>query len=147
MYSTKNDSEVIERNGTKVTVYKDGRVKQNGKFLTMGDYIYDADTNLHVVIRPFVYVDVKKPTQEHWSLDDLMDEAKFIHGDKYSFNHPVILHRDYDWKNFNSDNLEFVESNNPEYIKYQAKMAEEHNKRVHVINKGVKNLPDFLFMK
>ena len=46
----KNDSEVIERNGTKVTVYKDGRVKQNGKFLTMGDYIYDADTNLHVVI-------------------------------------------------------------------------------------------------
>lgn len=143
----KNDSEVIERNGTKVTVYKDGRVKQKGKFLTMGDHIYDADTDLHVVIRPFVYVNVKKPTQEHWSLDDLMDEAKFVHGDKYSFNHPVILHRDYDWKNFNSDNLEFVESNNPEYIKYQAKIAEEHNKRVPEINKGVTNLPDFLFMK
>ena len=52
--------------------------------------------------------------------DEYMAKAGYVAGDKKALKNPVILHRDYDVGNYSSDNLEYVESDDPRYIEYDA---------------------------
>ena len=52
--------------------------------------------------------------------DEYMAKAGYVAGDKTALKDPVILHRDKDVGNYNYDNLEWVESNDPRYIEYDA---------------------------
>ena len=52
--------------------------------------------------------------------DEYMAKAGYVAGDKTALKNPVILHRDYDVGNYSSDNLEYVESDDPRYIEYDA---------------------------
>lgn len=52
--------------------------------------------------------------------DEYMAKAGYVGGDKTVLKDPVVLHRDKDVGNYNSDNLEWVESNDPRYIEYDA---------------------------
>ena len=69
--------------------------------------------------------------------------AGYIQGDDSIYDHPVILHKDYDRTNFASDNLEWVDRSNPEYNKYLIqKEKDKHNRNVEM-NPG-KPLPSSL---
>jgi hypothetical protein len=52
--------------------------------------------------------------------DEYMAKAGYVAGDKTALTNPVILHRDLNVGNYNSDNLEYVESDDPRYIEYDA---------------------------
>lgn len=62
-------------------------------------------------------------------MDDLMDAAGSVDGEKYDLSNAVILHKDYDPMNFSSDNLEWVEAADPRYIEYQEKFEEWKHQR------------------
>ncbi len=50
-----------------------------------------------------------------------MAEAGYVQGDDANLVHPVILHIDGDYKNNNSNNLEWVEEYDSRYINYLRK--------------------------
>lgn len=143
-----NEAEKFSRKlckGATVVVHRDGRVQQKGKFLSVYDTIFDGDIDMTCIIAPYVPVDVPgRIRDKRCSIDKLMDESGYVHGDKYSFNRPVILHRDNDWMNFHTDNLEFVEEDDPRYIEYRKVMSAAINERIKEENKNVK--PEHLKM-
>lgn len=71
-----------------------------------------------------------------------MKWAGYIQGDDADLQEPVILHRDLDWKNFASDNLEWTEATDQRYLDYQAKKKADMKLRSQEINKG-KPMPDY----
>ena len=60
----------------------------------------------------------------HLFVDDLMNAAGYVGGEKYDLANPVILHKDYNPTNFDSSNLEWVDAIDPRYIEYQKKVEE-----------------------
>lgn len=73
-------------------------------------------------------------------MDDLMDAAGYVNGEKFSLKSPVILHKDYNPTNFDSSNLEWVESTDTRYIEYQKMVEEWKHQRNIELNPG-KPLP------
>ena len=57
-----------------------------------------------------------------------MDIAGYVNENKDRFEHPVILHRDNDWLNFDSDNLEWTDINDPRYKEYYNRTVDEKNR-------------------
>ena len=119
-----DDSLEVRRNGT---------IYQNGKELTVGTAIGDSDIDMIVPIEPFVEYEVRNKQWRRYervrkSVDKLMDIAGYVNGNKERFEHPVILHRDNDWLNFDSDNLEWTDMNDPRYKEYYNKTIDEKNR-------------------
>lgn len=114
-----------------LTVHKDGSVYDKGEKLITVISLYDSDTNLEWAIQPRVrYYRLNKWRKEERlteTLDSLMCLAGYINGDKYQFANPRILHRDYDWLNFDSSNLEYCDATDQRYIEYSHKQAEDMN--------------------
>ena len=52
-------------------------------------------------------------------MDDLMATAGYVSGEKYDLKCPVILHKDNNPMNFDTDNLEYVEADNPRCLDHQ----------------------------
>lgn len=102
------------------------------------DCVGDADTDLLRCIRP--HVSDPNKMSGHLFVDDLMDAAGYVAGEKYDFTNPVILHKDNNPMNFNSDNLEWVEAADPRYMEYQEKFEEWRCQRNAALNVG-KPLP------
>ena len=57
----------------------------------------------------------------HIKVEELMADAGYVQGDDANLVHPVILHIDGDYKNNDTNNLEWVEENDPRYINYLCK--------------------------
>lgn len=112
-----------------------GEVKQGNQTLTQQDYCYDSDTDCHDCIKPYVLINGKRCYME-----DLVAEANYVQGDKYSMNDPVILHIDNDRNNYASSNLEWVERTDPRFIKYKTDEKAFIIKRRIELNPG-KTLP------
>jgi hypothetical protein len=72
----------------------------------------------------------------HLFVDDLMAAAGYGNGEKFSLKSPVILHKDNNPTNFNSDNLKWVEANDTRYIEYQKKVKEWKHQRNVELNPG-----------
>lgn len=69
--------------------------------------------------------------------DEYMEKAGYVNGDKDSLKSPVILHRDFDVSNYHSDNLEWVESDDPRYIEYDTKRKERQKKLIKQHNQDL----------
>ena len=75
-------------------------------------------------------------------IDDLMKECGYVQGDDADLKEPVILHRDLDYHNCASDNLEWTEKTDPRYIEYCKKRDEDRKSRNLELNAG-KHIPDY----
>ena len=122
----------------KVKVKCDGMVYAGKKQLTIYDHLYDSDTDLFVTIRPHIIHDGKRVC-----MDDLIEKARFVHGDRDKIATPKILHKDHDPMNYNRDNLEWVEDSSKEYQDYLTDYWKwEYDNNIK-INPG-KRFPDFM---
>ena len=126
----RTDKQVKLDNG--LTVTKSGKVYKGKDVCKVGDCVGDGDLDMIVPIEPYVEYDEKIPKwkrteRRHKRMDELMEKAGYVNGNKKQFKDPVILHKDNDWMNFDSDNLEWTDKSDPRYIKY-------HNKKVDDMN-------------
>ena len=124
-------------------VGKDGSVKIGGKKATIYDSFYDADVDLEVCSKsPFVYVPQKGSIyNSRVFIDDLMAKAGYVQGDDADMKLPVILHKDNDYMNCSSDNLEWVESTSDRYKAFLEQRRKDGHERVVKLNPG-KAIPD-----
>ena len=114
-----------------LTITKEGEVYQGKKKVDIHDFIYDSDVDLFCCINP--YVSNPKESRQRISVEELMDTAGYIHGDKKAFKMPGVLHRDNDPYNCKSDNLEWVDSTDSRYQEYeQARKEYRHNRNVEL---------------
>lgn len=119
-----NTSTKMKINGVAITVRSDGTVYEGNNQLSQIDTLYDPDVDLERCISPYVGVNGKRV-----HMNDLVEQAHYVHGDKYSLKDPVILHKDHDRNNYNSDNLKWVERTDQEYIDYRKAEVEYICKR------------------
>lgn len=139
---TAEDSIVLNCCGNRITAFKDGHIEMDGKTMMVHDSLYDPDIELEVCIDP--HIAVSRPRSiyhERVDIDKIMNVAGYIQGDDMIYDHPVILHKDYDWKNFASDNLEWVDSLNEEYNKYLIQKKEDKHQRNVELNPGKELYP------
>ena len=139
---TAEDSIVLNCCGNRITAFKDGHIEMDGKTMMVHDSLYDPDIELEVCIDP--HIAVSRPRSiyhERVDIDKIMNVAGYIQGDDMIYDHPVILHKDYDWKNFASDNLEWVDNLNEEYNKYLIQKKEDKHQRNVELNPGKKLYP------
>lgn len=138
-----SDEVKIDLEGISYTVRKDGTILKGKKTETILDSLYDSDVELDACINPYIAVPKKNSIHhEHIWIDEIMRRAGFIQGDDAGLLNPAILHRDNDWKNFASDNLEWTEATDQRYLDYQAKKQADMKLRSQEINKG-KPIPDY----
>ena len=133
----KTDKQVKLAHG--IVVHKDGRIYQKGKKLPVGKEIYDRDTDLRIPTEPFVRYEWKnrwkKTEATRIDVEDAMAAAGYVDGNKQQFKNPVILHKDGDYKNCASDNLQWCDASDESYIDYYNKMADTMNALGRLRNK------------
>ena len=114
-----------------IIVYKDSRVYQKNEKLYPSIWLGDADTDTIQPWDPHIQYKEKnswKRTETHLiSLDELMAKAGYVDGNKMQFKNPVILHRDNDFQNCESSNLEWTDISDTRYITYYNKFVDERN--------------------
>ncbi len=112
-----------------LTVTCNGEVYQNGKKLDIVTSIGDSDTDSMVPVEPYIAYKKKNKygnyEQQHLLMEKLMIQAGFVEGDKYSLNHPEVIHINGDYTDFHYDNLKWVEVNSQEYKEYAQKKSED----------------------
>jgi hypothetical protein len=142
----KTDKQVKLAHG--IVVHKDGRIYQKGKKLPVGKEIYDRDTDLRIPTEPFVRYEWKnrwkKTETTRIDVEDAMAAAGYVDGNKQQFKNPVILHRNGDYMDCSSGNLEWCENTDPRYIEYYNKTVDTHNALGRDYNS---NWPDFMDSK
>lgn len=135
---TTDKKTVVVCYGVGLTVYKDGRIMEGRKPISITDSVGDSDLDLIRAIVPQAII-----SNKHVSPDEIMKIAGYIQGDDADLINPVILHIDEDCTNFASSNLEFCENTDPRYISYQQKRNEYLNKRDEELNPNTK-IPECL---
>lgn len=122
-----------------IVVHRDGRIYQKGKKCHVIDDLYDSDTDLFVPMPPYIRYEYKS----HWKkteitkidVEELMAKAGYVDGNKLQFKNPVILHKDGDYKNCASNNLQWCDASDESYIDYYNKMADTMNALGRLRNK------------
>lgn len=121
-----------------LTVASDGKFYDGKTELPIVKEIGDADTDRIVAIDPYACYNKKnsyKQMERRSAYPDvLMAWAGFVNGDMSGLNQPVVLHRDNDYLNFNSNNLEWVEENSHEYQCYKNKKRADINDLTRKLN-------------
>ena len=140
------DKEVKLNHG--IVVHKDGRIYQKGKKCHVTDDLYDSDMDLFVPMPPYIRYEYKnywkKTETAKLDVEDAMAAAGYVDGNKLQFKNPVILHRNGDYMDCSSGNLEFCENTDPRYIEYYNKTVDTHNALGRDYNS---NWPDFMDSK
>lgn len=113
-----------------VYVSEKAEVKVNDEVLNVYDSYFDSDLDIEVGVRPFVYISGKSSSEREF-LEELV-AAAFLPTPKDKLS--VLLHKDLDYKNCSSDNLEWVSSDNEDYKKYVEKRKAETNERTFELN-------------
>jgi len=118
----------------------DGSIRE-GKdlILTVFEEWYDDDMDLWWEAVPYVLFG---ESIHRYFVEDIMEKVGFVQGDRNSLQSPVILHRDNDFRNMASDNLEWVEATDPRYVEYSKKRYKDRKARYEKMNEG-RILPDF----
>lgn len=122
-----------------ITVKKDGTVLENGKPVVTSDCTFDGDVDLCVCISPY-FVSQKR---NRVFIDELVVKARYVQGSPDGMIKPVVLHKDHNFNNFASDNLEWVEEDSPEYRAYRKDEVEYRRKRNIELNPRV-DFPEFM---
>ena len=126
-----NASSVKLPNGLKITSKGEVFYGKNKEYIS--DCVGDADTELLCCVAP--YISNPEGRGKLW-MDDLMDIAGYVEGEKYILGNPRVLHKDYNPTNFDSSNLEWIEAIDPQYIEYQKKVEEWKHQRNIELNPG-----------
>ena len=128
---------------TTLEVGKDGSVKMGGKTAKVCDSFYDSDVELEVCSSgPFIYVPQKGSLYDkRVFIDDLMCEAGYVQGDDADLQYPMILHKDNNYMNCSSDNLEFVEMTDERYKAFLEQRKKDTHEKIVEKNPG-KHVPD-----
>ena len=125
----KTDKQVKLAHG--IVVHKDGRIYQKGKKCHITDDLYDSDMDLFVPMPPYIRYEYKnywkKTETAKLDVEDAMAAAGYVDGNKLQFKNPVILHKDGDYMNCSSNNLEWCDATDPRYVEYYNKMADTMN--------------------
>ena len=95
-----NASSVKLPNGLKITSKGEVFYGKNKEFIS--DCVGDADTELLCCVAP--YISNPEGRGKLW-MDDLMDIAGYVEGEKYILGNPRVLHKDYNPTNFESQQL------------------------------------------
>jgi DNA polymerase sigma len=74
-------------------------------------------------------------------IDELMAKAGYVQGDDADIQQPVILHKDNDYMNCSSDNLEFVEYKDERYKAFIEQCIKDKHEKTVEKNPG-KDVPD-----
>ncbi len=121
----------------------DGSVKIDKKKASLHYSFFDPDMGLEAVVDPHICVPREHSIyDDRVYMDDIMKDAGYIQGDDAILSKPVILHRDEDWMNFSSDNLEWVEETDPRYCSYMEKQRKIMHEECIRINPG-RHVPDW----
>ena len=121
----------------------DGSVKIDKKKASLHYSFFDPDMGLEAVVDPHIRVPREHSIyDDRVYMDDIMKDAGYIQGDDAILSKPVILHRDEDWMNFSSDNLEWVEETDPRYCSYMEKKRKIKHEECIRINPG-RDVPDW----
>ncbi len=112
-----------------LTVKPDGRIFKKRKELPVITETGDRDTNRIVAVVPHVRYRRKnkwgETEEEHATIDDLMAGSQFVGGNRKAMKRPRVLHKDGNYMNFDSSNLEWAEESSPEYQDYLKKMRKD----------------------
>ena len=127
--STKK-KEIFYIGGDKYEVFSNGTIKSDGQIDTILDYWYDDDVDLYY-ITPEPYIDTYSGRVK---VNQLMNACGFVQGDDAGLQNPVILHRDMNYMSFASDNLEWVEKDDPRYLAYQMQITQDRQARDKEMN-------------
>lgn len=127
-----------------LTVHSDGTVYDKKDKLTMSISHFDSDTGLEWSHTPKVNYfrpNRWKRSEKHTAdMDALMAAAGYVSGERSDFANPKILHKDNDWLNFHSDNLEWCDQADPLYSNYIRRQTEDMNAWNKANNK---DFPDY----
>ncbi len=119
--NTTKKKEILYMDGDKYEIFSNGTIKCDGQFEDIYDYWYDDDVDLNYITpEPFVYIG-----RERIKVYKIMRACGYVQGDDADLQNPVILHRDMNYRNFASDNLEWVEKNDPRYLAYQKQISQD----------------------
>ena len=112
-----------------LVVRSDGTILDKRKKLFVVTLIGDSDTDRLVSVDPYVCYYRKNRygsiDERRARVDALMAEAEFVAGDNSLMSRPRVLHKDQDYLNYNSINLEWAEEDSPEYQAYMWQKKED----------------------
>ena len=112
-----------------LVVRSDGTILDKRKKLFVVTVIGDSDTDRLVSVDPYVCYYRKNRygsiDERRARVDALMAEAEFVAGDNSLMSRPLVLHKDQDYLNYNSSNLEWAEEDSPEYQAYMWQKKED----------------------
>lgn len=107
--------EYLYRQNNLIEVHSDGTVWCRGSEERVLEYSWDNDVCLRW---PNYGVFVSMDYQHPLYVEDLMADCGYVQGDPYAFDNPAILHKDDNYRNCASDNLEWVDRADARYQAY-----------------------------
>ena len=115
--NTTSDRSILFKAGAFLEVFSNGLIMVDGVEMPVFDWWYfrwynPADSH-YSVVDPYIIVN-----GERIRMEDIMKEAGFIQGDDAGLKEPAILHKDGNYMNFASGNLEWVRQRDPRYKNY-----------------------------
>lgn len=112
-----------------LVVRQDGTILDKRKKLSVVTVIGDSDTDRLVSVDPYVCYSRRNCygsiDERRERVDALMAEAEFVAGDNSLMSRPRVLHKDQDYLNYNSSNLEWAEEDSPEYQAYMRQKKDD----------------------
>jgi hypothetical protein len=130
--------------GSMCTVNSSGEISVDGN-TSYHMYYWKTQTGDYHIGDPFVYV--KAGDGIHFlrvNIDDIMRDSGYVQGDDAKLTNPVILHRDKNWLNFATNNLEWCESTDPRYLAYRTDTLIEKQKLCNKKNPGKQGTADLI---
>ena len=113
--------EILFYEGELYEVAPTGIVMKNHATIPVCDYYYNSqDGGQELYLEP--HIDLGLYTLD---MENIMEAAGYVQGDDSILQSPAILHRDGDYKNFKSENLEWVEETDSRYIRYLQRKKQE----------------------
>lgn len=107
--------EYLYRQNNLIEIHSDGTIWCRGRKEHTIEYSWDSDVCLRWPHREvFVTLDYQHPL----AIDKLMADCGYVQRDPFALNEPVILHKDNNYRNCASDNLEWVERADARYGDY-----------------------------
>ncbi len=119
-----NTEEGFRRLANGLFVSRSGEVLDKGKLLKVYDSIFDSDTDRSVAVQPHIMHDVPgRLYPRRLNIEDLVAQAYVAKPDNLRW--PELLHRDMNYKNCSSDNLQWVEYDCPDWQRYSAQRIKD----------------------
>lgn len=107
-----SDIEMLYRQNNLIGVHRDGSIWLDGREERVLDYHFETDTWIRFPDKKvFTTLDYQQPLY----IEDLMCACGYVQGDPDSIMNPVILHKDNNYRNCASDNLEWVDKDDSRY--------------------------------